>query len=93
MVSLVLADPEVTLWGGELVLRDGAGCGQVTSAAYGAAVGAAVGLASVWRRDGLPVALDDVRTGAWQVNVAGRIVPCSVSTQVPFDPAGEHIHR
>ena len=93
VVSLVLADPEVTLWGGELVLRDGAGCGQVTSAAYGAAVGAAVGLASVWRGDGLPVALDDVRTGAWQVNVAGRIVPCSVSTQVPFDPAGEHIHR
>ena len=51
VVSLVLADPEVTLWGRNRLARR-CGCGQVTSAAYGAAVGAAVGLASVWRRDG-----------------------------------------
>ena len=40
LVSLVASDPEVTLWGGELVLRDGAAVGQLTSAAWGEALGA-----------------------------------------------------
>ena len=35
------------LWGGELMLRDGAVAGQVTSAAWGETVGACVGLAYV----------------------------------------------
>ena len=41
----VVDDPEPMLWGGELVLRDGAPAGQVTSAAWGETVGASVGLA------------------------------------------------
>ncbi len=35
LVSLVLADPEAMIWGGELVLRDGAAVGQVTSGRLG----------------------------------------------------------
>ena len=37
------SDAAAYLWGGELVLRDGAPAGQVTSAAWGATVGASVG--------------------------------------------------
>ena len=47
LVSVVLADPDPMLWGGELVLRDGAPVGQLTSAAWGETVGACVGLAYV----------------------------------------------
>ena len=41
LVSLVLPDPDVMIWGGELVLRNGIAVGQVTSGAWGEAVGAA----------------------------------------------------
>jgi heterotetrameric sarcosine oxidase gamma subunit len=47
LVSLVLDDPEVMMWGGELLLRDGAAAGLVTSAAWGATLGASVGMAYV----------------------------------------------
>ena len=48
LVSLVASDPGAMMWGGELVLRDGVPVGQVTSAAWGAALGATAGLAYVW---------------------------------------------
>ena len=44
------------LWGGELLLRDGAPVGQVTSAAWGETVGSCVGLGYL-RHDG-PVTSD-----------------------------------
>ncbi len=92
VVSVVVADPDVTMWGGELVLRDGAPWGQLTSAAFGAVTHRCVGLASVWRPDGAPISLDDVRTGRWQVNVLGRLVDATVSTGAPYDPDGTRIH-
>ena len=42
LVSLVLADPDAMIWGGELVLRDGVAVGQVTSGAWGETLGACV---------------------------------------------------
>lgn len=45
LVSLVLPDPDVMIWGGELVLRNGIAVGQVTSGAWGEAVRGCVGLA------------------------------------------------
>ena len=44
LVSLVVDDPDVMLWGGELMLHEGEPVGQVTSAAWGATVGSCVGL-------------------------------------------------
>ncbi len=35
LASFAIEDPSLMMWGGELVLRDGAAVGQVTSAAYG----------------------------------------------------------
>ena len=60
------------MWGGELLLRDGLGTGQVTSAAFGTTVGSCVGLAYVWRRDGEVVTPDYLEGGDWAVNVGGR---------------------
>src|SRR4029077_9981991 len=48
LVSLVLdGGPDVMIWGGELVLRDGVAVGQVTSGAWGETLGACVGLAYI----------------------------------------------
>lgn len=84
LVSFVAAEPDVMMWGGELLLRDGVGAGQVTSAAFGATAGACVGLAYARRPDGQVVDLDFLDTGDWQVNVGGRVVDVTVSRQAPL---------
>ncbi|WP_426513959.1 GcvT family protein [Dactylosporangium sp. McL0621] len=81
LVSLVAGDPDVMMWGGELVRRDGRPVGQVTSAAWGETLGACVALAYVTAWEG----------GAFEINVGGRLVPATVHRRPPFDPAGERI--
>ncbi|HEX9623973.1 MAG TPA: FAD-dependent oxidoreductase, partial [Streptosporangiaceae bacterium] len=93
LVSFVLAEPEVMMWGGELLLRDGAAAGLVTSAAWGATIGASVGLAYVRRADGGVVNPDYVKSGSYQVNVGGRVCAATVSLRPPFDPEGEKVRR
>jgi glycine cleavage system aminomethyltransferase T/glycine/D-amino acid oxidase-like deaminating enzyme len=91
LVSLVLPDPDVMIWGGELVLRDGVAVGQVTSGAWGEAVGGCVGLAYLRHPDGHVLTPDIVRAGSYQVNTGGRLYPATVHLRPPFDPGGERI--
>jgi 4-methylaminobutanoate oxidase (formaldehyde-forming) len=93
MVSFVLDDPDVMMWGGELVLRDGVAVGQVMSAAWGGTLGACVALAYVWRRDGAAVTPDYLAEGAYEINVGGNVCAATLHTKPPFDPAGERIKR
>ncbi len=82
LVSLVLGSPEPMLWGGELLLRDGAPAGQVTSAAWGETVGACVGLGYL-RHDG-PVTTDWLDSGAFEVDLAGERYAVRVSLRAPL---------
>ena len=69
LVSFRVGDPDVMLWGGELVLHDGAPAGQVSSAAWSVTCGAAVGLAYVWRQDREPCRADDL--ASWNLGGDG----------------------
>ncbi len=91
LVSLVLDDPDVMMWGGELVLRDGQAAGQVTSAAWGETVGSSVGLAYVRQGGGEVITAEIARAGAYQVNAGGELWPASLHLRPPFDPAGEKV--
>ena len=82
LVSLVVESPEPMLWGGELLLRDDEPAGQVTSAAWGAAVGAAVGLGYL-RHDG-PVTSDWLASGGFEVDVAGELFAVRCSLKAPI---------
>ena len=82
LVSLVVADPDAVLWGGELVLRDGVAAGQVTSAAWGATAGACVGLAYL-RHDG-PVTQAWLDAQGFEVDVAGERHPLRVTLAAPL---------
>jgi 4-methylaminobutanoate oxidase (formaldehyde-forming) len=103
LVSVVLDDPEIMMWGGELLLRDGAAAGLVTSAAWGATLGASVGMAYVRHTgpsssrtgavDGDVVTPDYVRSGHYQVNVGGQVCDARVSLRPLYDPDGEKVHR
>ncbi len=44
LVGFTVDSPDAMLWGGELIMRDGAVAGQVTSAAWGETTGSCVGL-------------------------------------------------
>jgi len=83
LVSWVAQDPKAMLWGGELILRDGAGVGQVTSAAYATSTGACVGLGYVRG--------DTDLEGEWAISVGGRLVPIAVSLTPPYDPTNARI--
>jgi 4-methylaminobutanoate oxidase (formaldehyde-forming) len=88
LVSFAVADPDLMLWGGELVLRDGRAAGQVMSAAWGATVGAAVGLAYLWDPDGNVVDKDWLLGSSYVVDVGGTRCPISVSLRPLVDPDG-----
>ncbi len=93
LVSVVLDDPEVMMWGGELLLRDGAAAGLMTSAAWGATLGASVGLAYLRHADGDVVTPDYIRSGRYEVNVGGTVSGARVSLRPPYDPDGEKVRR
>jgi 4-methylaminobutanoate oxidase (formaldehyde-forming) len=91
LASIVLADPDVLMWGSELILRDGEPVGQVTSAAWGETMGAAVGLGYVRDPSGAPVGASYFCTGRFEVNVAGQLVPATAGLRAPYDPAGTRV--
>jgi len=93
VVSVVLGDPTAYPWGGELVLRDGVPVGQLTSAAWGHAVGAGVALALVGDPDAPATTLDWLRSGRFEVDLAGTRYAVSVTTRPPFDPDGVRLGR
>jgi len=86
LVSLVLDDSAVMMWGGELVLRNRVPVGQVTSAAWGGTLGSCVALAYVWHPEGKVVVDDYLKTGVYEINIGGTIVGATLYTNPPFDP-------
>lgn len=91
LVSVVLADSEPVLWGGEALLRDGRPVGDLTSAAYGHTVGAAVGLGYVRRDDGQSIDAAWLEQGRFEVDLAGVRLAAKVGLRAPYDPAGARI--
>jgi heterotetrameric sarcosine oxidase gamma subunit len=91
LVSVVLDDPDVMMWGSELLLRDGEPVGQVTSAAWGETLGAAVGLAYLRNPAGDPVTGEFARAGTYAVNVGGQLAGARVGLRPPYDPTGKQI--
>ncbi len=64
--------PEATLWGGELLLRDGKPVGKVMSAAYGAALGRPITLCRI---EGGALDAEARRAARFEVDVAGERLP------------------
>ena len=93
LVGFKVDAPEAMLWGGELIMRDGAVAGQVTSAAWGATIGSCVGLAYVRASDNAVISAGWVKDGTYEVNVGGQLYPVSVSLRPLYDPANEKVRR
>jgi 4-methylaminobutanoate oxidase (formaldehyde-forming) len=90
IVSFTLDDPEPIAWGGELVVRNGRPAGEVTSAAYGHTLGHTVCLALV-HAGGAAVDGAWLKSGQWQIDIAGQRCAATLHTRAPFDPDGQHV--
>ena len=89
MAAFVLQDPDIMLWHGETIWRDGACVGYASSASYGHAVGGAVALGYV--RDETNLSRESLEQGTWEIDVAGKKVPATLHLRSPWDPGRERI--
>jgi 4-methylaminobutanoate oxidase (formaldehyde-forming) len=86
VVSLVVDAPHTNLWGGELILRNNAPAGFVTSAAFGHTLGAPVALGILSHAHG-PADKAWIEAGTYQVDLAGERYAAKVSLTAPLDSA------
>jgi 4-methylaminobutanoate oxidase (formaldehyde-forming) len=93
LVSFVLDDPMVMMWGSELVLRDRIAVGQVTSAAWGATLGSTAALAYVSHPESVPVTAEFLSSGLYQINVGGVLVDATIHLRPPYDPTSERVKQ
>lgn len=93
LVQVLVGDPEPLLHHGEVLRRDGVAMGYLRAASYGFTLGGAVGLAMLEPArppvDGISQGWLDA--GSWEVEVAGRRYPATVSLRPLYDPKNERI--
>ena len=88
LVQVLVKDPEPQMYHAEIVLRNGVPVGDVRAAAYGHTLGGAVGLAMV---EGEVVNKAYLDEGKWEVEIAGKTYPATVSFRPMYDPGMEKV--
>ncbi len=86
LVGFLLEDPEPLLYGSEPIYRDGERVGYLRSGGYGHTLGAAVGLGHIENDRG--VTAEFVKSGRFEIEVAGVRYPARASLRPMYDPAG-----
>jgi len=89
LVQFLLEDPEPLLYGSEPIYREGQLVGYLGSGGYGHTLGGAVGLGQVENEQG--VTADFVKSGGWEIEVAGARYPAKASLRPLYDPGGERV--
>jgi glycine cleavage system aminomethyltransferase T/glycine/D-amino acid oxidase-like deaminating enzyme len=90
IVCLVVDAPHTNLWGNELILRDGAPAGFVTSGAFGHTIGKPVALGLLTNPAGV-AGKDWIEGGRYQIDLAGERFAATVSLRAPYDPQGTRL--
>jgi 4-methylaminobutanoate oxidase (formaldehyde-forming) len=85
LVQVLCGQPDVMMFHGEILWKDGVRVGDVRAASYGHTLGGAVGLAHVTAHEGV-VNKAYLTTGKWEVEVAGSRYPCTLSLEPMYDP-------
>jgi glycine cleavage system aminomethyltransferase T/glycine/D-amino acid oxidase-like deaminating enzyme len=84
LVQVLVQDPQPMMFHAEVVRRDGKMVGYVRAASYGHTLGGAVGLAMVESSE--PVDAAWLEAGKWDVEIAGKRYPATVSLRPMYDP-------
>ncbi|MEK9941281.1 MAG: glycine cleavage T C-terminal barrel domain-containing protein, partial [Gammaproteobacteria bacterium] len=89
LACFTVNDPNVTLIGRETLYRNGERVGWLSSAGFGHTVGCPIGLGYVRHKDGVDTAF--LTSGEYQLEVAGRQVPCHIHLESLYDPAHQRV--
>ncbi|MFQ5634674.1 MAG: FAD-dependent oxidoreductase, partial [Gammaproteobacteria bacterium] len=89
MLQFLLLDPEPLLYGNELIFLNGREVGHLQVGGYGHTLGGAVGIGFAELDE--PLIADIVKSGAWEIDVAGDRVPATASLRPLYDPDMEKI--
>jgi 4-methylaminobutanoate oxidase (formaldehyde-forming) len=84
LVTFTLADPEPLIYHDEPVYRDGKPVGENTHGAYSHLLGCAIGMC--YLEDAAGIREDWIRSGSYEINVAGRRYPIKIHLKPPYDP-------
>jgi glycine cleavage system aminomethyltransferase T len=87
---VLVKDPKPMLFHAEVVHRNGKPVGYVRAGSYGHTLGGAVGLAMV-ESGGAPIDAAWLKDARWEVDIAGRLYPATVSLRPLYDPRMERI--
>jgi 4-methylaminobutanoate oxidase (formaldehyde-forming) len=85
MPQFLLEDPEPMLYYGEIIYRDGVPVGYIMAGGYGHTLGASVGVGPV-ENNGEPVSVDFIKSGSYEIDIAGVRYPAKVSLRPMYDP-------
>jgi glycine cleavage system aminomethyltransferase T/glycine/D-amino acid oxidase-like deaminating enzyme len=89
LAQFLLEDPEPLLYGDEPIYRDGEWVGYIRAGAYGHTLGGAVGLGEVENEAG--VTADFIKSGSYEIEVAGVRYPARTSLRPMYDPKGKRV--
>jgi 4-methylaminobutanoate oxidase (formaldehyde-forming) len=89
LVQFLLKDPEPLLYYNEPIYRNGNLAGRILAGGYGHTLGGSVGLGYVENQGGATV--DYVRSGTYEIQVAGVRSPAKASLRPLYDPMGERV--
>jgi glycine cleavage system aminomethyltransferase T/glycine/D-amino acid oxidase-like deaminating enzyme len=89
LVQFLMDDPEPLLYYNEIIYRDGEPAGRILAGGYGHTLGASVGLGYVENKEG--VTADYIKSGMYEIQVAGVRYPAKASLQPMYDPTGERV--
>jgi 4-methylaminobutanoate oxidase (formaldehyde-forming) len=90
MVQFLLEDPEPMMHYGEPIYRDGEFVGYIMSGNYGHTLGASVAVGPV-ENDGGVVTVDYIKSGKYEINIAGTRYPAKASLRPMYDPKLERV--
>jgi len=90
MPQFLLDDPEPMLYYGEIIFRNGKPVGHIMAGGYGHTLGASVGVGPV-ENYGDVVTADYIKSGSYEIDVAGTRVPAKASLRPMYDPKLERV--
>src|SRR5262249_60000559 len=85
LVQVLVKDPAPMMFHAEVVRRDGVPVGYVRAASYGHTLGGAVGLVMVEPKGAVTVNDEYLRSGKWEVDIAGTLYPAVVSARPLYE--------
>ncbi|MBK8173302.1 MAG: GcvT family protein [Sandaracinaceae bacterium] len=89
IVQVLVKDPDALMFHAEIVRRNGKAVGYIRAASYGFTLGGAVGLAMI--EAGEPMNQAYVDAGTWEVEIANKLYPATISIKPLYDPENKRI--